>query len=313
MSFDFLLSPELYYQTIMLSTPLVLASLGAYISQKAGVLNLALEGIMLIGALMGVLISGALIKLGLGTGTNLLITTILVLIIGLGSGFFIGVFSLKFKADIGLTGIMFNMIASGLTVYLLFLFTGDKGVSSSYPSLNFPKVDIPILESIPFIGGVFSGHYLLTYIAILLVFAMIFIINKTTIGLRIKAVGESPEAVTSVGLSEDKLKLFAISCSGALAALGGASLSMGIFNGFVVEMVSGRGFIAMSANTLGGNPLGGMLVSLLFGFAESLGIQLQIISKIPTQFIDMIPYIFTIVALVVYSTAKTKKVSKSTV
>ncbi len=305
------LSPEMLYQTIMLSTPIVLASLGAFISQKAGVLNLALEGIMLIGALAGVLISGAFLKSGLGTFPNLLLTFLLILIIGALCGLFIGVFSLKFKADIGLTGIMFNMIASGLTVYLLFMFTGDKGGTSSYPSLNFPKVNIPIIENIPYLGQIISGHFLLTYVAIILVVTMIFVINKTTIGLRIKAVGESPEAITSVGLSVYNLKLLAISISGALAALGGASLSMGIFNGFVVEMAAGRGFIAMSTNTLGGTPLGGMLVSLLFGYAQALGIQLQISSKIPTQFINMIPYLFTIIALVVYSTAKTAKESKT--
>ncbi len=310
MSLGELLTTDLFYKTLMLSTPLILGTLGAYISQKAGVLNLAIEGIMLIGALTGVLVSGFFIKLGMGNGVNLLLTTLVILVIGFGCGLFIAVFHLKFKADIGLTGIVFNMFSSGFTVYLLYLVTGDKGGSSSLISLNYPKVDIPIIKNIPIIGDVFSGQYLLTYVAIVLVFVMMFIMKKTTFGLRISAVGESPEAVTSVGLSEDKLKLMAISLSGAISALGGATLSMCIFNGFVTEMVAGRGFIAMSANTLGGTPFGGLLVSLLFAFANSLSISLQMASKIPSQFIDMIPYVLTLVALVVYSYGKMVKSSR---
>ncbi len=310
MDISYFFSADVLYKTIMLSTPLILATLGAYISVKAGVLNLALEGIMLLGALLGVLISGYFLKLGLNTGVNLLITTLILILVGFVSGLCIGTFHLKFRADIGLTGIVFNMFSSGFTVYLLYLITGDKGVSSSYPSLNFPKIHIPIIKDIPFLGDIISGHYLLTYVAVILVFVMIFVINKTTIGLRIKAVGESPEAVTSVGLSENKLKLLAISISGSLASLGGAALSMGIFNGFVVNMVAGRGFIALSANTLGGTPFGGLLVSLLFAYANALSISLQIFSKIPTQFIDMIPYLLTLVALIVYSYGKKVKESK---
>ncbi len=310
MGFSSLFTTDLFFQTIMLSTPLILGTLGAYISQKAGVLNLAIEGIMLIGALMGVLVSGYFIKLGMGNGVNLLLTTFVILAIGFGCGLFIAVFHLKFKADIGLTGIVFNMFASGFTVYLLYLVTGDKGVSSSYKSLNYPMVEIPIIKDIPIIGDIFSGQYLLTYIAIVMVFVMMFVMKKTTFGLRIAAVGESPEAVTSVGLSEERLKLIAISLSGALSALGGAALSMCIFNGFVAEMVAGRGFIAMSANTLGGTPFGGLLVSLLFAFASAISISLQIGSKIPSQFIEMIPYALTLIALVIYSYGKTAKASK---
>ncbi len=310
MDFSNLFTTELFFQTLMLSTPLILGTLGAYISQKAGVLNLAIEGIMLIGALFGVLVSGYFLKMGMDTALNLLMTTLIILLIGFGCGFFIGIFHLKFKADIGLTGIVFNMFASGFTVYVLYLVTGDKGVSSSYPSLNYPKVDIPIIKSIPYICDIFSGQFLLTYIAIFLVFVMIFIINKTTFGLRIKAVGESPESVTSVGLSENNLKLIALSLSGSISALGGASLSMGVFNGFVTEMVAGRGFIAISANTLGGTAFGGLLVSLLFAFANAISISLQISSKIPTQFINMIPYVLTLVALIIYSLGKKRKATR---
>ncbi len=307
-------SPSLWFSAIALSTPILLAAMGAHISLRAGIINIGLEGIMLIGALTGVLSSGLFLSFSMDTPINLLLTFILVVLVGMLCGFFIGFFHLKFDADIGLSGIMFNLIASGLTVYILFLVTGDKGVSSSYPSLTFPKVDMPLLKAIPFIGNylfqVFSGHYLLTYIGFFSVIIITLTMNKTTLGLRLRASGESPDAVASVGLNVTRLKLLAISLSGGLAALGGASLSMGIFQGFVQDMVAGRGFIALSANTLGGSPLGGMLISLLFGTAASLGINLQIFTKIPSQIVQMLPYLLTLLTLIIYSYIKIKKGDK---
>ncbi len=148
------------------------------------------------------------------------------------------------------------------------------------------------------------------YVGFFLVIVITFIMNKTTLGLRFRAAGENPDAVSSVGLNVTQLKLLSISLSGGLAALGGASLSMGIFQGFVQDMVAGRGFIALSANTLGGSPLGGMLVSLLFGTAAALGINLQIFTKIPSQIVQMLPYMLTLGTLVVYSYIKKRKGEK---
>ncbi len=258
-------------------------------------------------ALVKCLVNGFFLSLAMPTGLNLVLTFIIIVLAGMLCGFFIGFFHLKFDADIGLSGIMFNLIASGLTIYLLVMFTGDKGVSSSYPSINFPKIHLPIIKDIPHIGNIVSGHNLLTYIGLAIVFLMMFVLNKTTFGLRIRSVGESPEAVSSVGLNVVNLKLIAISISGGLAALGGASLSMGIFTGFVKEMVAGRGFISLSANTLGGTPIGALLVSLLFGFADSISISLQLYTKIPTQFIQMVPYALTLGTLIIYSYLKTKR------
>ncbi len=313
--FQVFFSPGLWFSAIALSTPILLAAMGAHISLRAGIINIGLEGIMLIGALVGVLFSGLFLTFSMATPLNLIITFILIICVGILCGFFIGYFHLKFDADIGLSGIMFNLIASGLTVYILYLVTGDKGVSSSYPSLTFPKVHIPFLKEIPFIGTylfqVLSGHYLLTHVGFASVVLITFVMKRTTLGLRLKAVGESPEAVASVGLSVSRLKLLAISLSGGLAALGGASLSMGIFQGFVQDMVAGRGFISLSANTLGGSPVGGMLVSLLFGTAGSLGINLQIFTRVPAQIVQMLPYLLTLITLIVYSYIKMKKGEKN--
>ena len=139
------------------------------------------------------------------------------------------------------------------------------------------------------------------------VFVIWFVLNKTTFGLRVRAVGESPQTVQSVGINVHNMKLAAIGISGALAAIGGMYLSMGYTSMFVANMSSGRGFIALSANAMGGTTVGGMLVSLLFGFADSLAIFLELNTKIPGEIINMSPFIFVIVALVIFSYNKKRK------
>lgn len=302
-----IISSEFLWTVLRASTPLVLATLGAHISLKAGVINIGLEGILLTGALSGVVISSFLAGFISSVGVGLVLTFILVLIVGALSGLFIGFFHLKLESDIALTGIVFNLIATGLTVFILFLVTGDKGVSSSLQSLVFPNVEIPLIKSIPFIGDILSGHNILTYLAFLMVFVIWFVLNKTTFGLRIRAVGESPQTVQSVGINVHNMKLAAIGISGALAAIGGMYLSMGYTSFFVAGMSTGRGFIALSANAMGGTTVGGMLVSMLFGFADSLAIFLELNTKIPGEIISMTPFIFVIIALVIFSYNKKRK------
>lgn len=304
---DIIFSTEFLWTVLRASTPLVLATLGAHISLKAGVINIGLEGIILTGALSGVIISSFLGGIIASTGIGLILTFILVVLVGTLCGLFIGFFHLKLDANIALTGIVFNMIATGLTVFILYLATGDKGVSSSLQSLVFPSVEIPLIKSIPFLGDILSGHNILTYLAFFMVFVIWFILNKTTFGLRVRAVGESPDTVQSVGINVHNMKLAAIGISGALAAIGGMYLSMGYTSMFVANMASGRGFIALSANAMGGTTVGGMLVSMLFGFADSLAIFLELNTKIPGEIINMTPFIFVIVALVIFSYNQKRK------
>ncbi len=307
---DILLDTNTWFLTIALAMPIAMAAVGAHISSKAGVINIGLEGIMVIGAFFGVLFNGFFLSKGLPNSLNLLITFSMVIGVGVLCGLFIGIFNLKFGADIGLTGIMFNLIASGLTVYLLYLFTGDRSISSSYPSIAFPTVNIPFIQHIPILGDIISGHNLLVYIGFAIILGLTFLLNKTVLGLRIRAVGESPDAVTSVGLNGTKLKLFAISMSGAFVAIGGMSLSMGLNTMFAKDMSSGRGFIGLTANTLGGTPIGAMFVSMIFGFADALATKLQILSNIPREFLEMLPYALTLIALFAYSFSKMTKESQ---
>lgn len=281
------------FTILRVTTPLLFAGIGVAISNQSGTVNIALEGIMLISAFMGVYIS-AITK-------NLFLSLIIASLTGIFFALLLGYFSMKLKANIILSGIALNMLASGLTVFLLFLASGDKGVSSSLNSLAFPIIKLPLIKDVPYIGNIVSGHNLLTYVSFLSVIIFYFIIYKTPLGLRIRAVGQNPDAASSVGISVFNTKMIALALSGLFGALGGMYLSMGYVTWFGRDMVAGRGFIAIAASTIGGHkPLGVLFASLLFGISNALAIYFKSL-RIPSEFIDLIPYLATIIFLVVYS------------
>jgi len=281
------------FAILRVMTPLLFPALGVAVSELAGSVNIALEGIMLISAFFGVIVSAF-------TGS-----LILALVAGLSAGILMGTilayFHLKLKADIILGAIALNMFAIGIAIFLLFLITGDKGSTSSLPSLVFPEIDIPLLKSIPILGEIFSGHNILTYVALLFVPLFYVLMFKTPLGLRIRAVGQNPQAAESVGINVNRIKFYALMLSGFFGALGGLYLSMGYVSWFSRDMTAGRGFIAIAAATLGGNmPVGILLSSLLFGFVNSLAIYLASL-KVPSDLIQMIPYLVTLIALAVFA------------
>lgn len=293
-----LISPLFLFSIIRVSTPIIFASLAALISKKAGITNLAIEGTMLIAALVGVISSAAT-----GSATIGLISAI---ISGIIVSLMLGFFSLKLKTDIYLASIATNMLATGGTVFVLFMVSGDKGVSTSLTSKVMPTINIPIIKNIPYIKDVLSGHNVLTYLAIISVFLIYILVYKTAIGLRIRSVGENEHSAASVGVSVVKVRLIALVISGILASLGGVYLSMGYVSWFAREMTAGRGFIGISAMNLGNvTPVGAMLASFVFGFADAFSMVLQSL-KVPVEFVQMMPYLITIVGLVVFSIIREK-------
>ncbi len=288
-----ILSPEFFYAIFRVTTPILYAAMGVAISELAGAQNIALEGIMLVSAFTGVVVSAFTHSL------------LLALVGGIGAGVLLalalGYFHLALRADITLSAIALNMLASGLTVFLLFFFAGDKGSSTSLKSLVFPEVSISFLKDVPVLGRIVSGHNVLTYVAFLLVPVFYVIVYRTPLGLRIRAVGQSKHAAESVGINANRIKLTALMFSGAFGALGGLYLSMGYVSWFSRDMTAGRGFIAIAASTLGGlAPLGVMLSSLLFGFVNAFAIYIAAL-KIPSELIQMIPYVMTVIALVIFA------------
>ncbi len=295
-------NPQFGYAILRVSTPILFATLGALISDKAGVINIALEGIMLIAALCGVIFSAL--------SGSAFIGLLAAILFGSLTGLSLGYFALKLKTDVILAGVALNLIASGGTIFILYLVAGDKGISASLASRVLPRIDIPLLKSIPGLGPVFSGHNILTYFAFISVFIVWYFLYRTPTGLRIRAVGENEHAADSAGVSVIKTRYTALVISGALAGFGGAYMSMGYVSWFSRDMTAGRGFIALAAEAMGGaTPVGSMLTALLFGFFDALSNSLQIL-KIPFEFVGMLPYVATVIGLVIYTIRKTEKLHR---
>ena len=301
---ELIFSTDFLYMWIRVATPILLASLGAVICTKAGVVNLGLEGIMLISALAGVLGSAFVGSLWIGLLTGLLASVAVSAVFAY--------FHLVLKANNVLCGTAVNTMASGLTVFVLQLATGEKGNSSSLKSFSFPNVDIPIIKDIPVLGGILSGHNALTYLALAMVVVIWFFLYKTPTGLRMRAVGENPNAASSVGQNVIKIQFLAIVLCGLMTGLGGMYLSMGYLTMFVRDMTAGRGFIALAACSMGqATPVGALISSMIFAFFDGLSNILQVL-KIPSEFIQMLPYLATIAGLTVYSIQKSAAASRKT-
>ncbi|HLL15473.1 MAG TPA: ABC transporter permease, partial [Pyrinomonadaceae bacterium] len=266
----------LIFSTIRTATPLLLAALGGLYSERAGVINIALEGLMLAGAFTAAAVTHYTGSPWIG------------LVAGIGAGVLVAaihaVACIRFNADQVVSGTAINILMTGIPAMLsgaLFLSSG------STPQI--PKDDL-----IPWTPVV---------LALLLVFVTWYVLYRTPFGLRLRAVGENPEAADAAGVKVNGVRYSAVLLSGALAAIGGAYLSIGQSSLFTRNMTSGRGFIALAALIFGKwRPVQTMLACLLFGFAEAVSIQLQgkkLISgeEIPVQFISIVPYLLTIIVL----------------
>lgn len=299
--FSYIFSVDFFFMWIRVATPIILVALGAVVCERSGVVNLGLEGTMLIAALFGVL--GSYFGKGLLPGFLLGIASALVV------SLLFAFFHLVLKANNVLCGTAINTLAAGLTVFVLQMVTGEKGTSASIKSYSYPEINIPILEDIPILGEILSGHNLLTYLAVVLLFVVMFLLFKTPLGLRIRAVGENPHAAESVGIPVVRIRFIAISICGALAGLGGMYLSMAYLPIFARDMTAGRGFISLAACAMGrANPVGVFVSALVFAFFDGLSNILQVL-RIPAEFVQMMPYAATILGLTIYSIQRTYSLS----
>lgn len=290
------------FSLLRVTTPILFAALGALISNRAGIINIGMEGIMLVSALAGVIVSAYTQSAWVGLLGAVLSGTLIAGILAF--------FTLKFKTHIILGGVAINMFASGGTVFILYLLSGDKGSSTSLASKVLPSVQIPLIKDIPVLGPILSGHHILTYVSILAVLAVYYLLNRTPLGLRIRSVGENPHAAQSVGVSVVKIQYTALLLSGFFASLGGAYMSMGYLSLFTRDMIAGRGWIAIAAESMGrSTTIGTALTSLLFGAADALSNALQVL-KIPAELIATLPYVATVIGLLIYAISETRKKNK---
>lgn len=291
---------DFFFSILRITAPILFATLGAVIGEKAGISNIGLEGIMMISALFGSLTAYWTGSWAAGV--------LLALIMGVLVSLLMGFFSFNLKTDIILAGVAVNMIGSGGTLFLVKVITqATEGTALASTTslitknLQVPSIDIPLLKDVPVLGPVLSGHCLLTYLAFLLVFVTWVLLYKTPLGLNIRSVGENPNAAASVGVSVLRVRYIAIGLSGAMAGLGGAYMSMYYAMGWSQDMVAGRGFIALAAQAMGaGEPLGSMLAALVFGLAQALGIKVSSLGA-DSNLVSPIPYLVTILGLVIFA------------
>ncbi len=297
MSFDVVLrsifSAAFLASVLRISTPLILPALGGLITDLSGAINIALEGIMLVSAFTGVIVSAYSGSVGLGVIAGV--------ISGILISYVLGWFHLHMKTDIILAGIAINILATGGTIFLLFVLTGDKGNSQSLASGTVPNIHLPFIQDIPFIGRVISGQHVFVWIAFLLTWLVAVYLYRTPWGSHLRAVGENPDAAETMGINVNRTRMIALLISGFLASFGGLTMSMAYLSFFQREMTAGRGFIALAAVYLGGRkPWGTLAAAILFGFADALSHQLGSL-RVPSQLVQTIPYVVTILALVIYN------------
>lgn len=297
--FGLIFSESFLFSVFRLTTPILLATLSSVISERAGVGNITMEGTMLISAFVGVVVSA-------WTGSAW-IGFLVAVLIGGATGYILSYIIFKMKVNDILAGLSINLLGSGGTVFLLYALTGVRGISSSLSSKVMPSVNIPVIKDIPVLGAVISGQNIVTYMAFIAAFVIWFLLFRTSLGLRIRAVGENPDAAKSVGISVFKTKSIALVIAGILSGMGGAYMSMGYVSWFVKNITAGRGWIGIAAAAMSGqHPILGMVSALLFGVADSIANTLQTIN-LPSQLVLMIPYVVTIVAMCLYAWYAQKK------
>lgn len=270
--------------------PLLLAAIGGAITQMGNILNIGLEGMMLIAAFTSVVAGHYLGNPFLGVLAGVLAALLMALLYGL--------VSLNLKADFIVVGIGINLLALGLTVLLLQVFFGNPGVTPPTVKSTLPRIDLGPVGDIPILGPVINNQSPLVWLAFLSVPLYAFVLYRTRYGVHLRAVGEDVEAARAAGINEYRVKMIAILASGVMCGLAGSQLAMGALGSFTANMTANRGFIAVAALTFGlARPGRTMVACIIFGAADAIADRLGI-AGINSALALMTPYIITLVALV---------------
>lgn len=282
--------PGLLIGAVSLSVPLIFGAMSGVISERSGVVNIAIEGQLLAGAFISAMVASA---------TRLpILGLIAAMVAGMLVSFVLAAFSIKYIVDQIIVGVVLNVLVAGLTSFLYSkLMVPNPELLNNPP--RFDRIDIPVLGQIPIIGPVLFNQTIIVYVMYVTVAAVAFALFRTRWGLRTRAIGEHPQAADTVGIKVNTMRFWNVSLAGAIAGFGGAYFTLGSVGEFTKDMTAGAGFIALAAVIFGRwDPIRAMLAGLLFGFATNLQSVLGIIgSPVPSQFMLMLPYIVTIFAV----------------
>ena len=297
---SFIFSENFLNSSISYALPIIFAAFAALISNKANIVSINIEGSMSVSALCGALASYYT--------HSWLIGLLAAIAAGIGMSQLLALSAIRLKTDSFLSGIALNTFASGLCVLVLYLVLGVKGDSSMAPSVLIPQIRIPLLSQIPVVGPALFAQNLMFYVAIISLFALLFLLHRTRLGTKIRATGYNPEATASVGIKTGRVQTISLVFCGIFCGLGGAYLSMANLGYFSAGMVSGRGFIGIAAEAMGaGKPVLTMLFSLLFGAVDYFAVGGQTVISAPYELLNTLPYIMTLAALLIYSVTNKKR------
>jgi ABC-type uncharacterized transport system permease subunit len=273
-----------------MATPIIFATLGEILAERSGVLNLGIEGIMLMGAMTGFLVS-------VSTG-SLWFGVLMAALVGMALGLLMAFLSVHLGLSQHVSGLGITLFSAGLAMFIYRLHFGSPTVPPTVEP--FHQVAIPLLSEIPIIGSGLFKQYTLTYIAWLLVPAISILLYKTKVGLKIRTVGENPIVADTVGVNVTLTRTLCLVAGGALMGIGGAFLTLAHQNMFLIDVIGGRGWVAIAMVIFGNwDPVKGMLGALIFGCLDGLQLRLQGLGiKLSFHLFLMIPYLLTIVALV---------------
>lgn len=300
-----ILSLNFLTMTIRLASPLLFAAMASYIAGITGIGNISIESIMTMSALFGVL--------GSYWTQNALMGLFVGVLMGIAMACLISLFSMKLGASPTLIGVALNTFSGSLSVFILYLVTGQKGSSGSLMTPGFGSWEIPVIKDIPIIGQILSGHYVLTYVSWIIAIIVYILVFKTPLGMRMRACGLNSNAAKSAGVNVTRLQLFSLILSGIFAALGGIFLSLNYINLFSKGMVSGQGWMGIAVD---GIARGNFLILVLATFVFSAFRAVSVIfvgTEFPSELIGAVPYIAVFIGLCIISIANTYRIKKGNV
>lgn len=293
---------ELLNSGIRLATPIALAALGGSLCNKSGVLNMALESKMLMGAFVAIVAAFYLKNSYLGILAAMAVGGLM--------GLLFAFLYHRYQINLAILAIAFNLLILELTVYLMRVMFGNVGTWSDPSITRIPDIELPIIKDIPVVGRMLSGYNIIVYASWVLAILLYIVLYKTKFGRHIRAVGENIESAETVGINARFIQSFALFLSGTMAALGGAFLSIGHLKLFTRNMSNGRGWTGLSAALFGNNhPISSFFASLFFGYTEAFSVRVQNVTDLSPQLVEVLPHIATLLILVVIALRDKIKVS----